>query len=210
MRTVVRSTLIAGLTGTFMVSAAWAGIGISPLPVPSSSTAGQVAGTAGSAVTRAAGDDTTTAKAASPADLGAGQLLVGAAKTPMTPRPEDMKKQGFPNARWETDPAKCTKMDESVLSDLQDTAGYAPDGIVSAGSPWPENPDCIYMGGFGIGPANPVKAFDTEYGLPCVASQLLVTGVVRSAAGIRAGTAKQRGNPHALEPATCAPPSAAR
>ena len=38
MRTVVRSTLIAGMTGTLMVSAAWAGIGISPLPVPSMAT----------------------------------------------------------------------------------------------------------------------------------------------------------------------------
>ena len=32
MRSVVRSTLIAGLTGVLMVSVAWAGIGISPTP----------------------------------------------------------------------------------------------------------------------------------------------------------------------------------
>jgi hypothetical protein len=38
-------------------------------------------------------------------------------------------------------------------------------GIATAGSPWPENPDCIYQGGFGIGPMNPVADFDREYGL---------------------------------------------
>ena len=37
--------------------------------------------------------------------------------------------------------------------------------MASAGSPWPENPNCIYQGGFSIGPVNPVTAFDTEYGL---------------------------------------------
>ena len=155
MRTVVRSTLLAGLTGTLMVSAAWAGIGISPLPL--SSSAPEVSAPATTARVTADQPDTTPAAAATTAAaLSGGQLLVGAAKESMAPRPDDMKKQGFPNARWETDPAKCTKMDQSVLADLANTAGYAPDGIASAGTPWPENPDCIHMGGFGIGPANPV------------------------------------------------------
>ena len=37
--------------------------------------------------------------------------------------------------------------------------------LAHTGSPWPENPDCIYMGGFGIGPMNPVSSFDQELGL---------------------------------------------
>jgi hypothetical protein len=164
MRTVVRSTLIAGMTGTLMVGAAWAGIGISPLPVPSvpsgvgSATGSQLAETTGT-------EGTATTAAVSPASLGAGQLLVGAAKTSMTPRPDDMKSKGFPDARWETDPAKCNSEDPAWYQDLPAAATAASDGIVTAGSPWPENPDCIYMGGFGIGPANPVKAFDPELGL---------------------------------------------
>src|SRR3954451_24613200 len=159
MRTAVRTTLIAGLTGTLMVSAAWAGIGISPLPLASTApevSTPQVAGH----LAEEAPPTTTTAAAASPATLGAGQLLVGAAKTPMTPRPEDMRTKGFPDARWETDPAKCSSEDPAWYQDLPTAATTAADGIVTAGSPWPENPDCIYMGGFGIGPAHPVSSFD--------------------------------------------------
>ena len=100
MRTVVRSTLIAGMTGALMVSAAWAGIGISPLPVPSAPTADGAATSAAKVATSAAAEGTATTTTTSPAALGAGQLLVGAAKTPMTPRPDDMKTKGFPNARW--------------------------------------------------------------------------------------------------------------
>ena len=32
-------------------------------------------------------------------------------------------------------------------------------------SPWPEDPNCLYMGGYGIGPSNPIKGVDPEYGL---------------------------------------------
>ena len=39
------------------------------------------------------------------------------------------------------------------------------DHLAAAGSPWPENPNCIYMGGFGLGPMNPVTSWDQEYGL---------------------------------------------
>src|SRR5215212_7129746 len=88
MRTAVRSTLIAGLTGTLMVSAAWAGIGISPLPIASSAPevstplgAGKVA--ADAPTTSATGTATTAAA------LSGGQVLAGAAKASMTPRPDD-------------------------------------------------------------------------------------------------------------------------
>jgi hypothetical protein len=163
MRTVVRSTLIAGMTGTLMVSAAWAGIGISPLPVPSATS--EVSAPASAAV-RGAGDvDSHAGEAISATVSTAGdQLLVGAAKASMLPRPADMAAR-FPGARWETDPTECQRMDETVLAKLDKVIADAPDGIVTSGSPWHENPDCIYMGGFGIGPANPVKAFDSELGL---------------------------------------------
>ena len=39
------------------------------------------------------------------------------------------------------------------------------DHLAAAGSPWPENPNCIYMGGFGIGPMNPVSSWDEDLGL---------------------------------------------
>ena len=167
MRTVVRCTLIAGLTGSLMVSAAWAGIAIAPVPVPSLPGAGGSAGTANGTTSTATGMTSTataTATAVNPVSLGAGQLLVGAAKTSMAPRPADMQKR-FPGARWETDPVKCTPTEPGWFADLPKAALMATDGIANPGSTWPENPDCIYMGGFGLGPQNPVKAFDTELGL---------------------------------------------
>jgi hypothetical protein len=39
------------------------------------------------------------------------------------------------------------------------------DHLAATGSPWPENPNCIYMGGFGIGPMNPVTSWDEDLGL---------------------------------------------
>jgi hypothetical protein len=164
MHTVVRSTLIAGLTGALMVSAAWAGIGISPLPGAGTPTAGL--GSAGTATATGTADGAATiaATTVNPASLGAGQVLVGAAKASMAPRPADMATR-FPGARWETDPAKCIPTQPSWYDDIPSAALMAADGIASAGSTWPENPDCIYMGGFGIGPQNPVSSFDKELGL---------------------------------------------
>jgi hypothetical protein len=163
MRTIVRSTLIAGLTGSLMVSAAWAGIGLSPGPVATSAPSLPGATTSRTAAgVGTSGDATTGAPAA--AALTGGQMLVGAAKTSMLPRPADMAKR-FPGARWETDPVKCTPTEPSWYDDIPKAALMASDGIANAGSTWPENPDCIYMGGFGIGPQNPVSSFDTQLGL---------------------------------------------
>ncbi|MDX6199460.1 MAG: hypothetical protein QOJ79_2611 [Actinomycetota bacterium] len=163
MRAVVRSTLLAGMTGVLMVSVAWAGIGISPTPGAGSPT-DLLAGASGT--TTSATDSTTAAtpSSTSTAALGAGQVLVGAAKASMAPRPADMA-AGFPGARWETDPVKCTPTEPGWYDDIPSAALMAADGIASAGSTWPENPDCIYMGGFGIGPQNPVSSFDKELGL---------------------------------------------
>ncbi len=156
MRTVVRSTLLAGLTGSLMVSAAWAGIGLAPVPTASTPVEAPITGGAAqpAAVAAAAGNPV------NPVTLGAGQLLVGAAKTSMNPRPED-----FPGAVWEKDPTKCKTLEPAWFQDLPTAAVNALDGIANPGSVWPENPDCIYQGGFGLGPMNPVKAFDQEFGL---------------------------------------------
>jgi hypothetical protein len=85
-------------------------------------------------------------------------LLVGAAKTSIAPRPADY------GGTWETDPATCRTLSPDYLTML----GESPEEgahLAHTGSPWPENPDCIYQGGFGIGPMNPVSSFDAELGL---------------------------------------------
>jgi hypothetical protein len=163
MRAVVRSTVLAGLTGTMMLGAAWAGIGIAPPPVSTPPVDVKVpvsadAPTAGTDVTAAAGD---VALPFDPSTLAGGQMLVGAAKTSMYPRPED-----YPGAKWEKDMGKCNTEDPAWYQDLMETMDQEKiDHLASTGSPWPENPNCIYQGGFGLGPANPVKEFDTEFGL---------------------------------------------
>jgi hypothetical protein len=158
MRRILRLTLITFLTGGLMVSVAWAGIGLAP-----AGPAGVLGAISGTSDTGSGG----TAAASTPVNpvtLGAGQVLVGAAKASMAPRPADMTTR-FPGARWETDPVKCTPTEPGWYADIPSAALMAADGIASAGSTWPENPDCIYMGGFGIGPQNPVSSFDKELGL---------------------------------------------
>ncbi len=165
MRNVVRSTLLAGMTGTLMVSAAWAGIGLAPAPVPAAPGGALPPAVTGLLPTADAAAVKATVAAVDPATLGAGRLLVGAAKTSIAPRPEQADPVRFPGARWETDPAKCSTLSENFLADIPTNALNSLDGIASTGTPWPENPDCIYQGGFGLGPMNPVRAFDTKLGL---------------------------------------------
>jgi hypothetical protein len=100
-----------------------------------------------------AGGESTSA--AAPGQPG---LRVGAAKASIEPRPTDF------GGTWETDDGACRTLDPAFLQQL----GTSPEDaahLASTGSPWPENPDCIYQGGFGIGPMNPVSSFDQELGL---------------------------------------------
>jgi hypothetical protein len=159
VRNVVRSTLIAGLTGTLMVSVAWAGIGLVPVPDPVTDAVDEVT----EAVAPSEESALQAAIASLPA-LGEGQMLVGASKNSIAPRPEDMQVE-FPGARWETDANKCKVVDPVFLERLAAETEGEIDHLATAGSPWPENPNCIYQGGFGIGPTNAATAFDTEFGL---------------------------------------------
>ncbi|HUR51696.1 MAG TPA: hypothetical protein VMZ11_06200 [Mycobacteriales bacterium] len=153
----LRSALVGSVVGAVGLSAAWAGISVLPVPSPPvTSTATDLAHLGRVAV---------PGSKAAAAPARSASFLVGAAKSSIAPRPKDMAKR-FPGARWETDPAECTTLDPHELQRLAGGHATEPlDGFASAGSPWPENPSCIYMGGFGIGPMNPVKKFDTVDGL---------------------------------------------
>lgn len=85
------------------------------------------------------------------ADLPDGQLYVGAAKRNLYPTPDETEGE-----YWERDPAKCNQLSENFFTNIADQ----PDHLMTAGSTWPENPNCIYQGGFGIGPTNGVSDFD--------------------------------------------------
>ncbi len=177
MHALVRRTLLAGLTGTLTVSAAWAGVGLAPVaglgtdpvPAPLAPVVQQAAAAVGAGPVEQvpAGTAGTPVAVGTRGELPAlkdDEIYVGAAKTDLLPRPQDAQKE-FPGARWEQDRSKCLVLDPVFLERLAaDTSGEA-DHLAAAGSPWPENPNCLYMGGYGLGPMNPISTFDPELGL---------------------------------------------
>jgi hypothetical protein len=160
----VKTSLVAGLTGALSVSVAWAGVGLVPVPSQPDGAVEQVpaplAGQAAPAAQPATAGATTAALPA----LSGGELLVGAAKTDLTPRPQDMQAE-FPGARWEQDLATCKILDPGFVEQLASNTQEHLDHLAVAGSPWPENPNCLYMGGYGLGPMNPITSFDEKLGL---------------------------------------------
>ncbi len=89
---------------------------------------------------------------------GASIVEVGAAVASITPQPPA-------DARWETDHAACATLSAGTLEALLGGDLSLVDHLASTGSPWPENPDCIYMGGYGIGPMFPITEVDQAHGL---------------------------------------------
>lgn len=173
MHTLVRTTLLAGLTGALSVSVAWAGVGLAPVPdLPAAqvgpeepaATLGADAGSEQEPVEPQPVSEPRPVDAAGLPVLAAGQVLVGAAKTNLLPRPEDMQEQ-FPGASWERNAELCKPLAPEYISRLLTDSDTEIDHLASAGSPWPENPDCLYMGGYGLGPTNPITSFDEELGL---------------------------------------------
>jgi hypothetical protein len=160
-----KKVLGAFLAGAIMVSSAWAGASLAPVPaeveratrtkVPSYSGGPRPGRRAAPTRTTATTQGVTT----DPAALTAGQVLAGAAKTSIAPRPADY------GGTWERSEAKCATLSPAVFEQIMDDPVEAGDHLASTGSPWPENPNCIYMGGFGLGPTNPVTSWNQDLGL---------------------------------------------
>lgn len=85
------------------------------------------------------------------AGLDGDHLVAGAARIDLRPRPEEF------GGTWRTDGCATFGADAGP-----ETVTHALDVDQSR---WPESPDCIYMGGYGIGPMNPITAWDDEVGL---------------------------------------------
>ena len=155
-RTLLRSAVAGVVVGTTFVGAALAGVVASPVDDVTDVTDGLLDRSTPAEAPEAPGTAPDTGGSA-PTTAATG-LQVGASKVSIAPRPNDY------GGTWETDPAACRTMDPGYLQRLgtnpEDGEHWA-----HTGSPWPENPNCIYQGGFSIGPANPVTAFDTELGL---------------------------------------------
>lgn len=135
-------SITAGLaTGALFVASAWAGIGLTPVGV-------EDAPRAADAATSKAGAPRVTAQIGEGVTLGADELLVGAAKVDLFPTPDATKGE-----IWERDKRKCTPQGSG---DPNAALTHAADPR----TPWIENTNCIYMGGFGVGPTQPVVEWD--------------------------------------------------
>ncbi len=147
-RATVRKLLISLLVGVFSVGAAWAGTGLVPVD------ADRVADTGSDARTTLQEEEEGSASSAtaSSIDLQTGQLLAGSAKISMEPSEE------YHKGNWETDYDSCRTFDNPPS---QATATHVVDTRVK----WHENPNCLYMGGYGLGPVNPITTFEDPYGL---------------------------------------------
>lgn len=163
-RALARKVAISFLTGVLCVGVAWAGTGLMPAsstaPGVSSTTSTDASKSLPKGATAPLGESAVSSAAATQGlDLSSGQIMAGAAKISLYPRPDDYKAYGFPNARWEHDQAKCETFtpSNSALIGAQHVADFR--------VRWPENPDCLYMGGYGIGPMNSITSWDNDYGL---------------------------------------------
>lgn len=150
-----RRLLVTVLAAALTVSVAWAGAVIAPAPDIDAAV-----GTASGALD--------AFEVVDDAPLGAGQLLVGAAKVSLYPDPEGMAAT-FPGATWlqgEENAAACTTLSESFFTESLGDPEHPAHLATATASPWPENPDCLYQGGFGIGPVNPILDWDRAPGDP--------------------------------------------
>jgi hypothetical protein len=163
-----RKFATALLAGAIMVSGAWAGASLVPVDEAQDTALDGAA----SAVSESQAPASATPAAAPPEDsarvpapppdpasLPDGKVLAGAAKTSIAPRPEDY------NGTWERSEEKCATLSENAFTAIMDDPVEAGDHLAATGSPWPENPNCIYMGGFGLGPMHPVTSWDEDVGL---------------------------------------------
>jgi len=172
-RSLVRAVLVPAAIGLLSVSVAWAGAGLVPVGIDADDAPVEVEDTSVGVevvdgVAAPALGATATASFPAPGEvalptgaLDEGWYHVGAAKVDLYPRPDDYDDQ-FPGARWERDKAACETLDEDGLDHIVPGVGNEHDHEAVAGSPWPENPDCLYMGGFGLGPVNPIVEFDAD------------------------------------------------
>lgn len=147
----LRFALSSLLIGAMSVGLAYAGAILTPAPKDGSDSRASAAATLGSV------SDLPNTSAGETFQPGKGHILAGAARASLEPRPDVW------GGTWEKSAAKCETLppNENLGTGLQEGAKYATDTRVK----WAENPNCIYMGGYGLGPMFAVTSWDDPYGL---------------------------------------------
>lgn len=148
-RRAARTILGSLLVGALSISMAWAGAGLVPVS-DEAGTAGS--GTEGGWLQEPEGESSgPEASSAQLEPLQANQVYAGAYKVNIAPDPEKY------SGTWETRQAHC----ETMANPQETEPEHVPDFRVR----WHENTNCIYTGGFDLGPEHAVSKFDEEYGL---------------------------------------------
>jgi hypothetical protein len=151
---------LAFVTGLLVVGGAWAGVGLRPtahdagahLPVAS---AAATAAAQAVAASDASGPEPPDLSALT-TQLPAGQFLVGAGEESLAPDPTKVQ--------WDSDKTPCIKEDQSIVDPGVSTLASAmAEKQTLAG--WPKSPNCIYLGGYGLGPERPATGVDPYAGV---------------------------------------------
>lgn len=131
MRRLTRTWLFGFALGLALVSGAVAGVGVGPVADTDLTGGGNPAEPAGA---------TAAGPLPSPSPLPPGQFLAGANATSIAP-----------GSQWQT-------VDCFALEDFNPNVDHA---LPSGGDSWPlASPDCVYLGGFDIGPVRPAESVD--------------------------------------------------
>ncbi|MFP5225155.1 MAG: hypothetical protein ACLGH3_06355 [Actinomycetota bacterium] len=144
MNKYLRTAATGLITGVTLVGTVWAGIGLAP--VASDDLLDQATTSA---------PKTPVVQVAADAPLQDGEALVGASRKSLEPRPDDF------GGVWVRNRNECLPLGAQALNDPERFATHVADWR----TPWIENSNCIYMGGYGLGPSNPILNWDQDYGL---------------------------------------------
>lgn len=139
------------LIGAMSIGAAWAGAVLVPSDTNNVTQSDSSDGAGWLAQVEAEPEGMTEETTTGLEPLQADQVYAGAHKVNIAPRPADY------NGTWETDQAHC----ETFSAPHETEPSHVPDFRVR----WNENNNCIYAGGYDLGPANAISRFDEEYGL---------------------------------------------
>jgi hypothetical protein len=157
-----RRSVIAFLTGLLLVGTAWAGIGLAP-GHPSSDATSTLPVASAAAVDAAAKVGAPVVDPMQPPDLSgfttqlpAGQFLVGAGIESLAPDPAKVQ--------WDSGATPCIKEDQSLVDPGVSTLASAMANKQTLAG-WPKSPNCVYLGGYGIGPSRPATGVDPYAGV---------------------------------------------
>ena len=142
----IRRSLVAGLVaGATVTGAAWAGVGLVPVttPEPPPIPLASEEATEAAAVAEAG-------PAALPGRLPDGAWLAGASVQSIAPDP----------SKWQTE--GCSEYGSNVPEELTHLADKA---VADQTGSWPKSPDCVYLGGYGLGPARAATSVDPHAGV---------------------------------------------